>query len=99
MKKLDAQTLLRQKRREILRLADRRGVASLRVFGSVARGEANLASDFDFLVELAPGRTLIDLGGLQIDLEDLLGRRVDLVESEGLHPLLRDRVLAEAVPI
>lgn len=94
----DASQLIRERREEILRMAERRGVSRLRVFGSVSRGDAGPTSDVDFLVELQPGRTLIDLGGLQMDLQELLGRRVDLVEPAALHPLIRDRVLAEAVP-
>ena len=95
----DASQLVRERREEILRLAARRGVSRLRVFGSVSRGDAGPTSDIDFLVELQPGRTLIDLGGLQMDLQELLGRKVDLVEPAALHPLIRDRVLAEAVPL
>lgn len=93
----DALALVRENREEILRLARRRGVSQLRIFGSVARAEAGSVSDVDFLVELEPGRTLIDLGGLQMDLQDLLGRKVDLVEPVALHPMIRDRILAEAV--
>ena len=93
----DALALIREKREEILRLAQRRGVSKLRIFGSAGREEAGPHSDFDFLVELEPGRTLIDLGGLQMDLQELLGRKVDLVEQAALHPMIRDRILAEAV--
>jgi predicted nucleotidyltransferase len=95
----DALALLRGRRAEILSLARRRGVFNLHVFGSVARGEAGAASDFDFLAELDPGRTLIDLGGLQIDLQELLGRRVDLIEPATLRPQIRRRILAEAVAL
>lgn len=91
--------LIQAKRKEILALAGERGVRSLRLFGSFARGEAQSGSDVDFLVELAPGRTLLDLGALQMDLQDLLGRKVDVVEPEGLHWYIRDRVLAEAIPL
>ncbi len=91
--------LLQDKREEILRLAARHGALNLRVFGSVARGEARPDSDVDFLVELAPGRTLFDLGGLLMDLQDLLGRSVDIVTEKGLHWYIRDRVLKEAVPL
>jgi predicted nucleotidyltransferase len=95
----DALAVLREHRDEILRLARRRGVSSIRIFGSVSRGDAGPASDLDFLVELEPGYTLVDLGGLQMDLKELLGHEVDLVEPAALHPLIRDRILAEAVPI
>lgn len=91
--------LLQDKREEILQLATRHGARNLRVFGSVARGEAGPESDVDFLVELEPGRTLFDLGGLLMDLQDLLGRSVDVVTEKGLHWYIRDRVLKEAVPL
>jgi uncharacterized protein len=91
--------LIRAKRQEILALATRRGARNLRIFGSMARGEATPASDVDFLVELGPGSTLLDLGSLQMDLQDLLGRKVDVVEPEALHWYIRDRVLEEAVPL
>jgi hypothetical protein len=91
--------LLQDKRNEILRLASQHGARNLRVFGSVARGEAGPESDIDFLVELEPGRTLFDLGGLLMDLQDLLGRSVDVVTVNGLHWYIRDRVLRESVPL
>jgi len=91
--------LLRAKRQEILSLAARHRARSLKVFGSFARGDADAASDVDFLVELGPGATLIDLGSLQMDLQDLLGRKVDVVEPDALHGAIRDRVLREAIPL
>ena len=91
--------LLQVNRQEILALAARHGARSLRIFGSFARGEAHAASDVDFLVELGPGATLIDLGALQMDLQDLLGRKVDVVEPDALHWSIRERVLREAVPL
>jgi predicted nucleotidyltransferase len=91
--------LLKAKREEILEVCARYGARQVRVFGSVARGEADEQSDIDFLVELEPGRTLLDLGGLQYDLEQLLGRRVDVVTERGLKPRIRERVLREAVPL
>jgi predicted nucleotidyltransferase len=91
--------LLKAKREEILEVCARYGARQVRVFGSVARGEADEQSDIDFLVELEPGRTLLDLGGLQYDLEQLLGRRVDVVMERGLKPRIRERVLREAVPL
>ena len=91
--------LLHEKREEILRIAARRGARNVRVFGSMVRGEANQASDIDFLVEMEPGRSLLDLGGLQVELESLLGRRVDVVTVRGLKARIRDRVLREAVAV
>lgn len=91
--------LLKEKRGEVLRLAAEYGAHNVRVFGSVARGEADQASDVDLLVELEPGRSLLDLGGLQMELETLLGCRVDVVTVGGLKARIRERVLTEAVPI
>jgi uncharacterized protein len=91
---------LRVTRREsILRIAARRGAKNVRVFGSVARGESDRLSDIDFLVDLEPGRTLFDLSGLLADLESLLQEHVDVVTERGLRPRVRERVLAEAVPL
>lgn len=90
---------VRSKRDEILRLATKYGARNVRVFGSLARGEADEASDLDLLVELDPGRSLLDLGGLQFELETLLGCRVDVVTERGLKLRIRNRVLREAVPI
>ncbi|MDQ2808965.1 MAG: nucleotidyltransferase family protein [Chloroflexota bacterium] len=86
-------------RARILHIAARYGAHNLRVFGSVARGEARPDSDLDLLIELEPGRTLLDQVALGQDLEDLLGCKVDLVEPAGLHWYIRDRVLQEAVPL
>jgi predicted nucleotidyltransferase len=91
--------LLRQKREEILRIAARHGAHNVRVFGSRARGNADWRSDIDFLVEMEPGRSLLDLGGLQYELEQLLGCPVDVVTERGLKARIRHRVLREAVPI
>ncbi len=91
--------LVKAKREEVLRVAASHGARSVRVFGSAARGEAGPSSDVDFLVELEEGRSLLDLAGLWQDLEALLDRPVDVVEPEGLHWYIRDRVLREAVPL
>jgi hypothetical protein len=88
-----------QRREEILRLAAFRGARNVRVFGSVARGDSSERSDIDFLVDLEPGRSLLDLGGLNLDLERLLGSRVDVVSSRGLRDRVRERVLREAVAL
>ena len=91
--------LLEEKRGEILRIASEHGAREVRIFGSVARGQADRESDIDFLVELEPGRSLLDLGGLQMELESLLGRRVDVVTARGLKARIRERVLREAVSV
>ncbi len=91
--------LLRNKREEILRIAARHGARHIRVFGSVARGEADEQSDVDFLVEMEPGRNLLDMGGLLMDLRELLGRNVDVITERGLRQRIRARVLQEAVDL
>jgi predicted nucleotidyltransferase len=78
---------------------EKKACHNFRVFGSVATGENRPDSDVDFLVDLDGGRGLLDLGGLVSDLRDLLGVEVDLVEAGGIHPYIRERVLAEAVPL
>lgn len=90
---------LRERRADILAIAARHGAVSVRVFGSVARGDADSESDVDFLVELEPGRSLLDLGGLLVDLQQLLGGSVDVVTERGLKDRIRLRVLREAVPL
>ena len=87
------------RRDEIVRLAAKHGAFNVRVFGSVARGEGHADSDVDFLVDLEAGRSLFDLGGMLMDLQALLGRRVDVVTEKGLHWYIRDRVCAEARPV
>jgi len=89
--------LLEQRREDILRAAAEHGASNVRVFGSCARGDARPESDVDVLVDLDPERTMFDLGGLLMDLQDILGRRVDVVTEGALHWYIRDRVLAEAV--
>ena len=83
---------LREKVAPILR---RLGVRRASVFGSLARGEGDEESDVDLLVELEPGRSLLDLAELKVELEEVLGRRVDVITYDSLHPLLRERVLRE----
>lgn len=89
--------LLTKKREEILRVAARHGAYNVRVFGSMARGEATAKSDIDFLVDMESGRSLLDLGGLLMDLRTLFDRDVDVVTENGLRIRIRDRVLREAV--
>ena len=91
--------LLKAKRQEILDIAARHGAHNLRVFGSVARGESGPKSDLDILVEMEPGKSLMDHVALMQDLEDLLQRKVDVVSERALHWYIRDRVLAEAIPL
>lgn len=92
-------TMVQMKREAILEAAAKRGAENVRIFGSIVRGEDQPNSDVDFLVDLLPGRTLMDLGALGLDLEALLGRKVDVLTSKGLHWYIRDRVLQEARPI
>lgn len=84
------------KRNEIVQIARRHGASNIRVFGSVARGDDDQNSDVDFLVDLEKGRSLLDLGGLLMDLQNLLGRPVDVITEKGLRPRIRERVLREA---
>lgn len=91
--------VLGPKREEILRAAAKRGARKVRVFGSVARGSAKRGSDVDILVDMAHGRTLVDLVGLTQDLEAILRRRVDVVTARGLSPYLRRTILSRAVPL
>lgn len=94
---MTASQLVKSKREDILRVAAQHGAYNVRVFGSVARGEADEGSDIDLLVEMQPGRSLLDLGGLQVELESLLGRPVDVVTVRGLKARIRSTVLREAV--
>lgn len=86
-------------RSQILALAERYRTDEVRVFGSVARGDATENSDVDFLIKTRQGCSLFDLGGLLEDLQELLGCRVDLVTEDGLKPRMRERVLKEAIPL
>lgn len=98
---MSSQTLaeLRERREEILAAARARGASRVRVFGSVARGDDSPSSDVDFLVELEPTRSLLDLGGLVMDLRDLLDREVDVVTERNLRPRVAARVMADAVEL
>jgi predicted nucleotidyltransferase len=88
---------LKDKREEILGLAAKYGAYNVRVFGSVARGEADSESDVDFLVEMEAGRSLLDLGGLLMELQELLDCQVDIVTDKGLRSRIREHVLTEAI--
>ena len=91
--------VLQERRTDILRVARAHGATRVRVFGSIARGEAGPGSDLDLLVDLEPGRSLLHLIALKQDLEDLLGRDVDVVTEAAVRPYARDDVLREAVPL
>jgi predicted nucleotidyltransferase len=86
-------------RDHILELARRRGVSNVRVFGSVARGEASLTSDLDLLLDMDPERSMLDLGGFAMEVSELLESRVDVVEADALGGRMRERVLEEAVSL
>lgn len=87
---------LRARRAELLELASRHGARNVRIFGSIARRDADAASDVDFLVDMDRGRSLFDLGALLMDLQDALGCEVDVVTEKGLRERIKPRVLAEA---
>jgi uncharacterized protein len=91
--------VLKEKKADILRIAEKHGAHNVRVFGSVVRGEDGPESDIDFLVDVGERRSSFFPGGLVMDLEEFLGRKVDIVEPEGLHWYIKDRVLKEAVPL
>src|SRR3972149_11099900 len=91
--------LVKAKREDILKIAAKHGARNVRVFGSVARGEAGPESDIDLLVDMEPGRSLLDLGGLWSDLNEMLGRKVDIVTEDSIYWLLRRRILKEARPL
>jgi uncharacterized protein len=93
------QALVTSKREDILSIAAQHGARNVRVFGSAARGEATEASDLDFLVDMEPGRSLLDLAALRNDLMDLLGREADVVTEDSLYWLLRHKILREARPL
>jgi len=96
---ISLEELRHDKRAAIVGLARRHGARSVRVYGSVARGEATESSDLDLLVEWEPDRSLLDVVGLKLDLEDLLGVTVDIGSESGLHWFIRDEVLREAIPL
>ncbi|MHC4707390.1 MAG: nucleotidyltransferase family protein [Planctomycetota bacterium] len=93
------QEIIQDKREQVLALAARHGASNVRIFGSVANGTADNDSDIDFLVDLQEERSLFDLGGLLMDLQQLFGRKVDVVTENGLHWYIKERILAEAKPI
>lgn len=90
---------LRARREEILALAAKHGITDVRVFGSVARGEEGPGSDVDLLIAIDPTRSLIDLSRFRLDAGELLARKCDAISQRGLHPLLREHIMAEAKPL
>lgn len=91
--------VLNERRDQILAIADKHGARNVRIFGSIARGDSRQESDVDILVQMQQGRTFLDLVALWQELEELLGCKVDVISEEGISPYLRDRILAEAVPL
>lgn len=96
---MNLQELLKDHREEIIRLARAHGARNVRVFGSAARGDMDETSDIDFLVEFEPGTSLLQHGALIAELEELLGRKVDVAPEKTLREHVRERVLREAVPV
>ncbi len=96
---MSLEELIKTKREDILHTATKYGAFNVRIFGSVARGEADAESDIDLLVDMEPSRSLFDLGGLLTDLEDLLGCNVDVVTEDSLRARIKERVLKEAVAL
>jgi predicted nucleotidyltransferase/DNA-binding XRE family transcriptional regulator len=90
---------LRRQRRRLLNAAEKHGVSRLRVFGSLARGEAKSASDIDLLVDLKPGRTLLNLAAFRREAAEILDLPVDVATVDMLKERIRDEVLSEAVPL
>jgi len=91
--------MIREKRKDILKLADQHGTSNIRIFGSVARNESKEDSDLDLLVNMGPGRTLFDHAALIQDLQNMLGCKVDVALESGLKDRVRARVLREAIPL
>ena len=96
---MNLQALLREKRDEILLIARKHGAYDLRVFGSVSRNENDNASDIDILLRFEKGRSLLDHAALVVEMEDVLGCKIDIVTEQGLKERIRARVVSEAVPI
>ncbi|MFQ5979407.1 MAG: nucleotidyltransferase family protein [Candidatus Heimdallarchaeota archaeon] len=90
---------LKNKRLDIHKIAEKYGAKNIRIFGSIARGEAESTSDIDILVDLEKGRSLLDLGGFQMALQHLMGRRVDVITEKGLRSRIREQVIKDAVPL
>jgi predicted nucleotidyltransferase len=91
--------MVQNKRDEILRIATHYGASNVRIFGSAARGEAGPKSDVDVLIRLEPGRSLLDIVAIKQELEELLGRKVDVLTESSISPYLREQILMEAIPL
>lgn len=91
--------IIGEQREQIYAVAAKYGASNVRVFGSVANGTADENSDIDFLVDLEEGRSLFDLGGMLMDLQELLNRKVDIVTEKGLHWYIKGKILQEAIPL
>ena len=96
---MSIKAILKEKRTEILRIAERHGARNIRVFGSAARQETTEDSDVDLLVDMDQGKSYLDLVALWQDLEELLGRKVDVLTDGGISPYLRDSIQKEAVTL
>ncbi|MEA3366239.1 MAG: nucleotidyltransferase family protein [Candidatus Hydrogenedentes bacterium] len=96
---MNLQEALREKRGEIIRVAAKYKARNVRVFGSVARGDADSHSDVDLIVDLEPGTSLLDHAALSVELNELLECKVDVISSRGIKPRIRAQVLEEAVPL
>ena len=96
---MDVDSTVKAKREEILRIAAQYGASNIRLFGSRARGDARADSDVDLLVDMPPRSSLLDVARLMMDLQDVLGCKVDVVEPEGLHWYIRNKILTEAIPL
>ena len=91
--------IIQDRKEQILALATKYGASNVRIFGSVANGTADENSDIDFLVDMEKGRSLFDLGGLLMDLQELFNRKVDVVTEKGLHERIRERVIRQVIKI
>ena len=91
--------MLRDRRDQICRIAAKHGAYNVRVFGSAARGQAGPDSDIDFLIDVGATTSSWFPAGLILDLEEILGRRVEVVTEKALNPYIREDVLREAVPL
>jgi hypothetical protein len=96
---MDIKRLLIEKRDDIRAIASKHGAFNIRIFGSVVRGEASLDSDIDFLIDAGPTTSSWFPAGLILDLEEILGRRVEVVTEKALNPYIRDSILREAIPL